>query len=179
MPTWEARMDPATIKAMAVYIHANADGRRGSAGIAGRNLPDQAVLVDFAGGRFYFFFIEIWPQEVYYLTGLLVGRAGAVPGDALFGRLWCGYACPQTVWTDLFIAVERWSRATATRAHALDKAPMAPTSCGARAASTPSGCGIALATGGAWVFYFADAPTLARDLLVAARRSTAYVFRAS
>ena len=38
----------------------------------GPNAPNQAVLVDLANGRFYFFFIEIWPQEVYYLTGLLI-----------------------------------------------------------------------------------------------------------
>ena len=56
---------------------------------------------------FYFFFIEIWPQEVYYITGLLILSAVALfLVTALFGRLWCGYACPQTVWTDLFIWVE-------------------------------------------------------------------------
>jgi polyferredoxin len=38
----------------------------------GPNAPNQAVLIDFPGRRFYFFFIEIWPQEVYYLTGLLI-----------------------------------------------------------------------------------------------------------
>ena len=68
-------------------------------------LPDQAVLVDFAGRRFYFFFIQLWPQEVYFITGLLViGALALFLVTALFGRLWCGYACPQTVWTDLFIA---------------------------------------------------------------------------
>ena len=62
------------------------------------------MLVDLAHGRFYFFFIELWPQEVYYITGLLILAALALfLVNALFGRLWCGYACPQTVWTDLFI----------------------------------------------------------------------------
>ena len=66
--------------------------------------PDQAVLVDLAHERFYFFFIEIWPQEVYYITGLLILSSVLLfLVTALFGRLWCGYACPQTVWTDLFI----------------------------------------------------------------------------
>ena len=68
--------------------------------------PQQAVLVDFTGRRFYFFFIQLWPQEVYFITGLLVMAALALfLTTALFGRLWCGYACPQTVWTDLYIAV--------------------------------------------------------------------------
>ena len=71
-------------------------------------LPDQAVLVDFDGGRFYFFMIQLWPQEVYFITGLLVLAALSLfLVTALFGRLWCGYACPQTVWTDLYLHVER------------------------------------------------------------------------
>ena len=54
-------------------------------------LPDQAVLVDFFGRRFYFFGIQLWPQEVHFLTGLLVMAALALfLVTALFGRLWCG-----------------------------------------------------------------------------------------
>ena len=59
--------------------------------------------------RFYFFFIELWPQEVYYFTGLLIIAALTLfLMNAVAGRVWCGYMCPQTVWTDLFFAVERW-----------------------------------------------------------------------
>ncbi len=73
------------------------------------NLPNQAVLVDLPHRRFYFFFIELWPQEVYYFTGLLILAAMALfLMNAVAGRIWCGYLCPQTVWTDLFYAVERW-----------------------------------------------------------------------
>jgi len=69
----------------------------------GPHAPDQAVLIDFSTRRFYFFFIEIWPQEVYYLTGLLIIAAMTLLlMNAIAGRLWCGYLCPQTVWTDLF-----------------------------------------------------------------------------
>jgi polyferredoxin len=81
--------------------------------------PDQAVMVDFAHGRFYFGPIHLWPQEVYFITGLLVIAAvGLVLSNALFGRLWCGYACPQTVWTDLYPTSSVSSRATATPASA-------------------------------------------------------------
>src|SRR3989304_226514 len=59
-------------------------------------------------GRFFFFFIEIWPQEVYYFTGLLVLAAFALfLMNAVAGRVWCGYLCPQTVWTDLYLLFER------------------------------------------------------------------------
>jgi hypothetical protein len=74
----------------------------------GPNAPGQAVLIDLSNSRFYFFFIEIWPQEVYYLTGLLIIAAMTLfLMNALAGRIWCGYLCPQTVWTDLFQAIER------------------------------------------------------------------------
>ena len=70
----------------------------------GPDAPDQAVLVDIVNGRLYFFWIEIWPQEVYYLTGLLILAAvGLFLITSLAGRVWCGYACPQTVWTDLYM----------------------------------------------------------------------------
>ena len=67
------------------------------------------MLLDLPARRFYFFFIELWPQEVYYFTGLLILAAMTLfLMNAVAGRLWCGYLCPQTVWTDLFYAVERW-----------------------------------------------------------------------
>ena len=75
----------------------------------GPDAPGQAVLVDFPHRRFYFFFIEIWPQEVYYVTGLLILAALVLfLMNALAGRVWCGYLCPQTVWTDLYLPTERW-----------------------------------------------------------------------
>ncbi|HHS89556.1 MAG TPA: 4Fe-4S binding protein, partial [Rhodobacteraceae bacterium] len=75
----------------------------------GSNLPDQAVLIDLANRRFYFFWIEIWPHEFYFIAGLLImAGLGLFLFTSALGRVWCGYACPQTVWTDLFILVERW-----------------------------------------------------------------------
>ncbi|WP_163613927.1 4Fe-4S binding protein, partial [Klebsiella variicola] len=54
------------------------------------------------------FDLHLWPDEVYFITGILVISAlGLFLVTSLFGRLWCGYACPQTVWTDLYIFVER------------------------------------------------------------------------
>ncbi|MBI3707652.1 MAG: 4Fe-4S binding protein, partial [Proteobacteria bacterium] len=61
----------------------------------GPHAPNQALLIDLPGRRAYFFAIEIWPQEVYYLVGLLVLAAvGLFLVTSLMGRVWCGYACP-------------------------------------------------------------------------------------
>lgn len=140
------------------------------------DLPDQAVLVDFTGRRFYFFFIQLWPQEVYFITGLLVMAALALfLTTALFGRLWCGYACPQTVWTDLFIYVERLFEGDRNARMRLDKAPWSFDKVWRKGGKHIGWLIIAFSTGGAWIFYFHDAPTLIRDFWVGQAPMTAYI----
>ncbi|HWA62997.1 MAG TPA: cytochrome c oxidase accessory protein CcoG [Caulobacteraceae bacterium] len=139
-------------------------------------LPQQAVLVDFTGRRFYFFFIQLWPQEVYFITGLLVMAALALfLTTALFGRLWCGYACPQTVWTDLYIAVERLFEGDRNARMKLDASPMSLDKLWRKGGKHLTWIAIAAATGGAWVFYFHDAPTLWKTLFIGQGPLTAYV----
>ncbi len=141
----------------------------------GPNLPDQAVLVDLANRRFFFFWIEIWPHEFYFVAGLLVmAGLGLFLFTSALGRVWCGYTCPQTVWTDLFILVERWiegDRNVRLRLHRqkwdLRKARL-------RLTKWVAWLLIGLATGGAWVFYFADAPTLLRDIVTLSAHPVAY-----
>lgn len=138
---------------------------------------DQAVLVDFEGRRFYFFFIELWPQEVYYITGLLIlASFGIFLSSALFGRVWCGYACPQTVWTDLYIYVERAIEGDRNARMRLDKAPWSLDKAGKKISKHAIWILIAAATGGAWVFYFADAPTLFVDIFTGQASATVYLF---
>jgi cytochrome c oxidase accessory protein FixG len=142
----------------------------------GPSAPDQAVLIDFPGRRFYFFFIEIWPQEVYYITGLLILAAiGLFLVTSLAGRVWCGYTCPQTVWTDLFIAVERFFQGDRASRIRLDKMPWSGSKVVRKAATHLAWVAIALCTGGVWVFYFADAPTLAGQLASFQAPAVAYV----
>jgi len=139
--------------------------------------PDQAVLIDFEGRRFYFFFIELWPQEVYYITGLLILAAfGIFLSSALFGRVWCGYACPQTVWTDLYIYVERWIEGDRNERMRLAKAPWSLSKWRKKVAKHSVWLLIAAATGGAWVFYFADAPTLTREIFTGQASAAVYMF---
>jgi cytochrome c oxidase accessory protein FixG len=139
-------------------------------------LPQQAVLVDLTGRRFYFFFIQLWPQEVYFITGLLVIAALALfLTSALFGRLWCGYACPQTVWTDLFIVVERLFEGDRNARMRLDAAPLSLDKAWRKSGKHLSWLAIAAATGGAWVFYFHDAPSLWRSFWAGTAPVTAYI----
>jgi cytochrome c oxidase accessory protein FixG len=143
----------------------------------GPYLPNQAVLIDFPSRRFFFFFLEIWPQEFYYITGLLVLAALALfLVTTIAGRMWCGYTCPQTVWTDLMIAVERFFQGDRNARMRRDKTPWAFETLWRKGATHLSWLLIAVATGGAWVFYFADAPTLARQLVSFEAPMLAYVF---
>jgi cytochrome c oxidase accessory protein FixG len=133
----------------------------------GPNVPDQAVLIDMPARRAYFFFIEIWPQEIYYITGILVLAAiGLFFVTSLLGRVWCGYACPQTVWTDLFIWVERIVQGDRNNRMRIDKLGFFSFERLWKKAITHSiWLLIGLFTGGAWVFYFNDAPTLLDQLV--------------
>ncbi len=142
----------------------------------GPGAPDQAVLIDFPSRRFYFFFIEIWPQEVYYLTGLLILAAlGLFFVTSLFGRLWCAWGCPQTVWTDLYMWVERLIEGDRNARMRLDKAAWTPGKIGRKLLKHAVWLTIAAATGGAWVFYFADAPTLAREIVTLQAPAAAWI----
>jgi cytochrome c oxidase accessory protein FixG len=143
----------------------------------GPYLPNQAVLIDFPSRRFFFFFLEIWPQEFYYITGLLVLAALALfLVTSIAGRMWCGYTCPQTVWTDLMIAVERFFQGDRNQRIRLDKNPRSFETLWRKGATHLSWLLIAIATGGAWVFYFADAPTLAHQLVTFNAPLIAYLF---
>ncbi|MDW4551349.1 cytochrome c oxidase accessory protein CcoG [Defluviimonas sp. D31] len=141
----------------------------------GPNLPDQAVLVDLANRRFFFFMIEIWPDEFYFVAGLLImAGLGLFLFTSALGRVWCGYACPQTVWTDLYILVERWVEGDRNARVRLWNAKWDLRKLRLRMTKWVLWLLIGLATGGAWVFYFTDAPTLARDLVAGQAHPIAY-----
>ena len=141
----------------------------------GPNLPDQAVLVDLANRRFFFFWIEIWPHEFYFVAGLLImAGLGLFLFTSALGRVWCGYSCPQTVWTDLFFAVERWIEGDRNARLRLWRADWDFRKVRLRLTKWVAWLLIAVATGGAWVFYFADAPTLLAQLVTFQAPMVAY-----
>ena len=84
----------------------------------------QALLFDLPARKFYFFGVTIWPQDFIYVTALLIIAAFALFFfTALAGRLWCGYACPQTVWTEAFMWIENRIEGSRAQRMKLDKGP--------------------------------------------------------
>ena len=76
----------------------------------------QLVLFDLPARKFFIFGLVFWPQDFIFLTWLLIIAALSLFFvTALAGRLWCGYACPQTVWTELFIWIEQWTEGKRTK----------------------------------------------------------------
>jgi cytochrome c oxidase accessory protein FixG len=139
----------------------------------GFGAPDQAILIDLPGRRAYFFFIEIWPQEVYYLTGLLIIAAILLfVVSSLFGRLWCGYACWQTVFTDLFIMVEDFFEGDRNTRIKLARAPMSMNKFVRKGGTYLTWALISFAVGAGFTQYFHDARELF-DLLFSSDPSTA------
>jgi len=84
----------------------------------------QAVLFDLPARKFYIFGLTFWPQDFVYLALLLITAGLSLFFfTALAGRLWCGFACPQTVWTETFVWIERWVEGDRQKRMKLDAAP--------------------------------------------------------
>jgi cytochrome c oxidase accessory protein FixG len=143
----------------------------------GPDQPSQAVLIDLANGRFYFFGVEIWPQEVFYITGLLILASFTLfLMNAVAGRVWCGYLCPQTVWTDLYLLIERWTQGDRRERMIKAGQPWTMKTLGEAILKHSLWLMVAWWTGGAWVLYFADAPTLVKQIVTFQAPMQAYVW---
>lgn len=127
----------------------------------GPNAPDQAVLIDMEKGRAYWFWFEIWPQEVYILTGVLIFAALMLFFvTSMAGRVWCGYFCFQTVWTDLFMLVERKIQGDRNARKKLREGKWSFEKFYKLTLTHICWLAIAWCTAGSFVLYFNDAPTL-------------------
>jgi len=145
----------------------------------GPGRPNQALLLDIGHERFYFFGFVFWPQDIYYLTGILIVASVALfLVTSLFGRLWCGYSCPQTVWTDLFMWVERLVEGDRNARMKRDSGPTNFDVVWRKLAKHGIWLFIAFWTGGAWIMYYADAPTVTREFWAGTAATPVYVFTA-
>jgi cytochrome c oxidase accessory protein FixG len=122
----------------------------------------QAVLFDLAARKFYIFGLVLWPQDVIYLAVLLILSALALfLFTTIAGRLWCGYACPQTVYTEIFLWIERAIEGDRAARMKLDQAPRSARKWGLKAAKHGAWIALSVWTGFTFVGYF----TPIRDLL--------------
>ena len=129
----------------------------------------QAVLFDLAARKFYVLGFVFWPQDFIYLTGLLVIAALSLfLFTAVGGRLWCGYACPQTVYTEIFMWIERKIEGDRQARMRLDSSPLGARKVALKAAKHAVWIAVALWTGFTFVGYFTPIRELWREVLALA-----------
>ena len=121
----------------------------------------QAVLFDLPARKFYLFGLTLWPQDFLYLTWLLILAALTLFFvTAVAGRVWCGYACPQTVWTEAFLGLERWVEGDRSRRLKLDRTPWTLEWVTRKAIKQALWTSFAALTGFSFVAYFTPAREL-------------------
>ena len=126
----------------------------------------QAVLFDMPARKFYLLGVTLWPQDFPYLALLLIIAALSLFFfTALLGRVWCGFACPQTVWTEAFIWIEQWTEGTRSRRIKLDKAPWSWNKLRRKGSKQLLWLTLSLWTGFTFVGFFAPIRELGPDLL--------------
>ncbi|MBN8510038.1 MAG: cytochrome c oxidase accessory protein CcoG [Burkholderiales bacterium] len=125
----------------------------------------QAVLFDLGARRFYLFGVVLYPQDFIFLTGLLIVSAYSLfLFTAVAGRLWCGYACPQTVYTEIFMWIERKIQGDRIARMKLDEAPWSFDKAWRVAAKQAAWVAFALWTGFTFVGYFTPIKVLAAEV---------------
>jgi cytochrome c oxidase accessory protein FixG len=128
----------------------------------------QAMLFDLGARRFYIFNLVLYPQDLIYLTGLLVISAFSLfLFTAVAGRLWCGYACPQTVYTEIFMWVERKIEGDRNARMKLDRSPFTFEKLLRKSSKHAAWIIIGLWTGFTFVGYFTPIRSLAGEVLSA------------
>ena len=125
----------------------------------------QAVLFDLGARRFYVFNLVLYPQDFIYLTGLLVISALALfLFTTVAGRLWCGYACPQTVYTEIFLWLEKWTEGDRSARMRRDAGPWNFDKLWRKAAKQTLWIAVAAWTGFTFVSYFTPIHVLRAEL---------------
>jgi cytochrome c oxidase accessory protein FixG len=126
----------------------------------------QALLFDLASRKFYLFSLVLWPQDIIYLTAILIIAALSLfLFTAVGGRLWCGYACPQTVYTEIFMWIEKVIEGDRVRRMRLDQEPMSARKFALKAAKHGAWLAVALWTGLTFVGYFTPIRPLLLELV--------------
>lgn len=125
----------------------------------------QAILFDLGTRKFHLFGLVLWPQDFIYLAGLLIVCAyGLFLVTAVAGRVWCGFACPQTVYTELFLWIERKIEGARSARIRLDRQPWTVEKIWKKGAKHAAWLAVALWTGFTFVGYFTPVRTLLGEI---------------
>ncbi len=126
----------------------------------------QAILFDLPARKFYLVGLTLWPQDFPFLAMLLMILAFSLFFfTALAGRLWCGFACPQTVWTEAFIWMEQFTEGTRSQRMKLDKAPWSLTKLRKKGSKQFLWISFSMWTGFTFIGYFTPIRQLGVDIL--------------
>ncbi|MFQ5660795.1 MAG: cytochrome c oxidase accessory protein CcoG [Gammaproteobacteria bacterium] len=124
-----------------------------------------AILLDLPARKFHIFSLALWPQDFVYLAFLLIIAALSLFFfTALAGRIWCGYACPQTVWTEVFLWMERMVEGGRIQQMRLDESPWNARKFRIKAGKHLLWLVFSLFTGFSFVAYFTPAGVLLNEI---------------
>lgn len=125
----------------------------------GPDVTGQAVLLDLTGRRAHILGIEIWPQDLHLLAVLMIlGVLALFATASLAGRVWCGFACPQTVFADIFLRIERWLEGDRAARMRLDAKPLSLDTAARKVAKHALWLAVSVAMAVTFTLYFVEAP---------------------
>ncbi len=131
----------------------------------GESLPNQALLIDLPNRKAFFFNIEIWPDDIYYIAALMIIAAlGLFFVTSIYGRIWCGYGCPHTVFVDIFIKIEAYFQGDRNQRILLDKQPLNKLKFIKKFLTYLSWFGVSFLFAFGWVCYFYGSDKLVKDI---------------
>jgi cytochrome c oxidase accessory protein FixG len=131
----------------------------------GEGLPNQAMMIDLPSKKIYFFALHIWSDEIYFITIILILSAlGLFIFTSLYGRLWCGYTCPQTVFTDIFLKVEEFFQGDRNSRIKLDESYLNREKLVKKSLTYLTWTLISFVFAFSWVSYFYDVFDLYKDI---------------
>jgi cytochrome c oxidase accessory protein FixG len=137
----------------------------------------QTVLFDLPARKFYIFDLVFWPQDLVMLAWLLIIAAfGLFLFTSMFGRIWCGYSCPQTVWTSIFMWMEQKAEGSRNQRIKLDQSPWSAQKLLKKAAKHSMWIGFAFMTGFTFVGYFTPITDLTFDFFSGSAEIPAYTW---
>jgi len=132
----------------------------------GVGLANQAIMVDLPARKGYFFGLQIWTDEIYYITIILILSAIVLfVFTTLYGRLWCGYTCPQTVFTDFFIKIETFFQGDRNNRIRLNESSLTKEKFIKKSLTYLTWLSLAFIFAFSWVAYFQDVFDLAINIV--------------